>query len=180
MTLTKRTDASDIERRSAARLPSIRSATISLESECAVFDVSEHGARILLRGPMTFPETFKIRIGSGPAKTCRITWRKNDEIGVAFIDEAGDDAGFGSTPTKDSRRRKREKIFDKAVIVYNDGFCTMDCEVIDYSEDGAKLKPLNPRDCPIYFQLRIKHGPTRNCMVLRRSGRDVGVRFLPD
>jgi len=179
MTLTKRTNVSNIGRRSSARLPTIRSAVISLESECAVFDVSEHGARILLRDPMTFPETFKLSIDSGPPRVCRIAWRKNNELGVEFLDSHGP-AGTSRARTGESRRGNREKIFDKAIIVYNDGFCTMDCQVIDYSEDGAKLKALNPRDCPTYFQLRIKHGPTRNCMVLRRNGYEIGVRFLPD
>ena len=179
MTLTKRTNVSNVERRSSARLPTIRSAVISLESECAVFDVSERGARILLRGPMTFPETFKLSINSGPARVCRITWRKNNELGVEFLDSHGH-AGTGHAQAGEARRSKREKLFDKAVIVYNDGFCTMDCQVVDYSEEGARLKPLNPRDCPVYFQLRIKHGPTRNCMALRRHGSEVGVRFLPD
>jgi hypothetical protein len=179
MSLTKHTSLTDVERRRAQRHPTIRSAVMSLESDCAVFDLSERGARILLRGPMTLPETFKLSIDAGPPINCRVTWRKNNEIGVEFIGLHDDD---GSEPEKeeDARHLKREKIFDKAVIVYNDGFCTMDCQVIDYSEEGAKLKPLNPHDCPTYFELRIKHGPTRNCMVLRRYGHEVGVRFLPD
>ena len=179
MSLTKRKTALEVERRRAVRRPTIRSAVISIESECAIFDISEHGAKIFLRGSMILPETFKLSIDSGPTRTCRITWQKNNELGVEFVN-SDSDTGVESERVGESRRGKREKIFDKAIIVYNDGFCTMDCQVLDYSEDGAKLKALNPRDCPTYFQLRIKHGPTRNCMVLRRNGYDIGVRFLPD
>jgi hypothetical protein len=179
MSLTKQTSLTDAERRSTRRHPTIRSAVMSFESDCAVFDLSERGARILLRGPMTLPETFKLSIDAGPPINCRVTWRKSNEIGVEFIG-LHDNEDDTAEEEEDARRATREKIFDRAVIVYNDGFCTMDCQVIDYSEIGARLKPLNPHDCPNHFQLRIAHGPTRNCVVLRRFGHEVGVRFLPD
>jgi len=179
MSLTRPKTVPETERRRGSRQATIKRAVISLETECAVFDVSDKGARLLLRGPMTLPETFKLSIGAGSFKTCRITWRKGNEFGVMFVDS--DDAPKpAANPGSEKRRSKREAIFDKAMIVYNDGFCTMDCDVVDYSVDGAKLKPLRGRDCPVYFQLRVKHGPTRNCMVVRRDGGKIAVRFLPD
>ncbi len=180
MSLIKRKVASETDRRNGSRQATIKRAVISLETECAVFDLSDKGARLLLRGPMTLPESFKLSIGAGPAKICRVCWRKGNEVGVEFAEVIEEPAPPPSPAGADKRRAKREAIFDKGMIVYNDGFCTMDCAVIDYSVDGAKLKPLRARDCPVYFQLRIKHGPTRSCMVVRRSGAELAVRFLPD
>jgi len=157
--------------------PPISRGVIRFESECAVKDVTESGATILLPAPDEFPETFRLQIDSGQERTCRIAWRKDSEIGVEFIKPSLAKKHFKET---DIRRSMRESIFEKGIVVYNDGFCTMDCEVRDYSNEGARIRPLNPRDCPVYFQLRIKHGPTRNCMVLHRTGRDFGVRFLPE
>ena len=176
MATTKQRPSTAPDRRKAPRQLAINHGVITLQADCAVFDVTPQGAKILLHGGVNVPENFRLSVDSGPSRSCRTVWRKGNEVGVEFDDLEG----TGTPATGDARRSKREKIFDKAMIVYNDGFCTMDCEVLDYSEDGAKLKPLNPRDCPIYFQLRVKHGPTRNCMVLRRTGREFGVRFLPD
>jgi hypothetical protein len=173
MAQSKRKASESPDRRAQSRQLTIRHGVITMETECAVFNVSASGAKLLLNGPMNFPDTFKLAVNSGPAKTCRIAWRKGNEYGVEFVEP-------NTAPGNDVRHSAREKIFDRAMIVYNDAFCSMDCEVLDYSPEGARLKPLNPRDCPVYFQLRIKHGPTHNCMVVRRQGRDFGVRFLPD
>jgi hypothetical protein len=175
MAAAKRSVERPVEHRGEPRQLAIKHGVITVDTDCAVFDVSPKGAKLLLHTPVNFPDTFKMAIDGGAARTCRVAWRKGNEYGVEFVDPVKTDQ-----PVKEARRSKREHVFDKAMIVYNDGFCTMDCQVLDYSPEGAKLKPLNPRDCPVYFQLRIKHGPTKNCMVLRRTGRDFGVRFLPD
>lgn len=160
--------------KSEALKSSIKRGVVTLTTDCAVFDVTATGAKLLLHGPMNFPETFQLAIDAEPARTCRVTWRKGSEFGVEFIEATG-----AKDQVYDVRRTKREKLFGKGMIVYNDAFCTMDCDVVDYSAEGARLKPLNPRDCPAHFQLRIKQGPTHNCKVVRRSGAEIGVRFLP-
>jgi hypothetical protein len=175
MATAKRSVQKPAEQRAEPRQLAIRHGVVTVDTDCAVFDISAKGAKLLLHGPVTFPEIFKLSIDSGAARTCRVAWRKGNEYGIEFVDPAA-----AARPAHEARRSKREQIFDKAMIVYNDAFCTMDCQVIDYSPDGARLRPLNPKDCPVYFELRIKQGPTRNCMVLRRSGREIGVRFLPD
>lgn len=175
-TSIRRQTQAPAERRTSERRLAIKRGTLSIETECAVLDESKDGAKLMLRSQMALPEVFKLAIGSGPSRLCRVAWRQNNEYGVEFLS----DKAIRQELKQDSRRSPRESIFDSAMLVYNDGFCTMDCKVLDYSPEGARLQPLRPRDCPIYFQIRIKHGPTRNCMVLRRTGREIAVRFLPD
>ena len=175
-TSIKRQATEPVERRNSERRLSIKRGVIAFEAECAVLDESKQGAKLLLRSKVDLPEEFTIAVGGGGSRPCRVAWRNNQEYGIEFLDTKT----VRKEMKQDARHAPREKIFDKAMIVYNDGFCTMDCKVVDYSPEGARLQPLRPSDCPIYFQIRIKHGPTRNCMVLRRTGRELGVRFLPD
>ena len=76
------------------------------------------------------------------------------------------------------RRLPREKILKSGVIVYGRERKTMDCMLINYSEEGAKLRPLDALDLPAHFELRIGRNAVYFCEFLRRTGCDIAVRFV--
>lgn len=58
---------------------------------CQVIDLSEGGARLLLKTAFNVPETFTLVL-SRHARTrreCRIKWKNDLEFGVEFIDGTG-------------------------------------------------------------------------------------------
>lgn len=81
------------------------------------------------------------------------------------------------TEHAERRASKRAKSIKTGQIVYRNGYCVMDCLILDIAEAGAKLRPSDPVSCPPSFTLRIDTGVGYQCDVVRRSGRDIGVRF---
>jgi hypothetical protein len=56
------------------------------EVACTVRSISETGAGLVLNSPLWFPESFTLVIGSdGFRKPCRAIWRKENRVGVSFI-----------------------------------------------------------------------------------------------
>lgn len=87
----------------------------------------------------------------------------------------------GYTPTRapaDRRRTGRTRVLKGALIVYRGGHCTMDCQILDYSEGGALVKPSDIIFCPDEFVLKPNVGPSRDCEVVWRKNGMIGVRFL--
>ena len=55
---------------------------------CLVRDLSEKGARIIFSDTVALPDAFELYIPQrDQTLKARVTWRKNDEIGLAFIAE---------------------------------------------------------------------------------------------
>ena len=78
----------------------------------------------------------------------------------------------------DKRGFPRKKTLRVGTISYRNDSCTMDCTILDLSDDGAKLKPLDSVNLPESFRLRIAHGPIYDCKVVRRARDEVGVVFV--
>jgi hypothetical protein len=76
------------------------------------------------------------------------------------------------------RRLPREKILKSGVIVYGRDRQTMDCMLVNYSEEGAKIRPLDPLVLPQHFELLLGRSAVYFCEFLRRTGCDVAVRFV--
>jgi hypothetical protein len=56
--------------------------------ECAVRDLSEHGARLRLSGSIDAPDTFELFVElDGIWVDCEVVWRSVGEIGVVFTSE---------------------------------------------------------------------------------------------
>jgi hypothetical protein len=53
---------------------------------CAVRDLSESGARLLVDGSIDAPDTFELIIDiDGLEADCRVVWRRGKEVGVVFV-----------------------------------------------------------------------------------------------
>jgi hypothetical protein len=64
------------------------------------------------------------------------------------------------------------------MIVFNDGHCTLGCQILDISDTGAKVRPSDIFLCPGEFVLQPKIGTARACEVVWRKNDKVGVRYI--
>jgi hypothetical protein len=84
------------ERRAAARHRSVMVGRIyydkrSLAADCVVRDVSDGGARLELSENVVIPDVIELYIPKKEAThQARVRWRRNNEVGVAYIDSESD------------------------------------------------------------------------------------------
>lgn len=63
-------------------------------------------------------------------------------------------------------------------IFFNGGRSTIDCQIRNISETGAKLSVESTIDVPDRFDIKFDQGgEVRSCQVAWRSLTDIGVRF---
>jgi hypothetical protein len=76
------------------------------------------------------------------------------------------------------RGGQRRRVLKNALIVFNNGYCTMGCQILDMSNTGAKLMPVDIFLCPKEFILKPQIGESVHCEVMWRRGTKIGVRYL--
>ena len=55
---------------------------------CMICDVSQQGARIAVVRQNDIPDEFRLMLGGGGAhRHCRVVWRTEQQVGVAFLTE---------------------------------------------------------------------------------------------
>ena len=52
--------------------------------DCTVLNLSDMGACLKVESPIGIPDTFDLVLDNAPVRSCRVTWRKATQIGVAF------------------------------------------------------------------------------------------------
>ena len=80
--------------------------------------------------------------------------------------------------TSDRRIQRRQRVLKKALIVFNHGHTTIGCQVLDLSDLGGKLMPVDVVSCPREFTLRLPTGDSHLCEVKWRKGTVLGVQFV--
>jgi hypothetical protein len=81
----------------------------------------------------------------------------------------------------DRRGGRRQRVLKKGLILFNDGRASIGCQILDVSDVGAKLMPLDVFSCPSEFVLKLQADEVRQCEVMWRKSDRIGVRFLlPD
>jgi hypothetical protein len=97
-------------------------------------------------------------------------------------DDAPTDAARSGLETardaKDRRAAPRIRMLQKGNILYLHSGSAVECIVLDRSETGARLRPIDVLSCPNRFRLRTMDSVVRLCEVVWRDGRKIGVRFL--
>src|SRR5438132_9520625 len=83
-----------------------------------------------------------------------------------------------SEATPERRKARRSRALKHGSIVFNDGRCSMSCQIVEVSDTGAKLIPNDPFNCPSEFVLMPLVGEPHQCEVRWRRGTKVGVRYL--
>ena len=93
---------------------------------------------------------------------------------------AADDTGEAKPGAPGDERRDGERVavVKAGQISYRAGTCTMDCVILNLSDQGAALQPEAANRLPETFRLNIHHGPSRHCQVRWRYRNKIGVRFL--
>jgi hypothetical protein len=81
------------------------------------------------------------------------------------------------------RRRSARKLLNSALparIVSVDGTQQFRCEILDISDGGARLLVSLVDEIPATFflALTLNGSAHRSCEVVRRDGKDIGVRFV--
>ena len=55
------------------------------EIDCAILDLSDSGARILLPAGTDLPDSFDLSVDpDGQVKCCRVVWKAGTSVGVTF------------------------------------------------------------------------------------------------
>ena len=83
-----------------------------------------------------------------------------------------------ASESDDKRGSSRMKTLKSGTIVYQNDSCTMNCMILDLSDRGAKLRPIDVTILPETFRLMIAHSSTYSCEVVRRTRDQVAVRFV--
>lgn len=83
---------------------------------------------------------------------------------------------------RQKRKELRRHLEYRAHIDFGDGSPVRACVLADVSETGARLKLHVPGATPRQFMLLLAGAGNvrRHCDVVWASGRQLGVRFLPD
>ena len=89
-----------------------------------------------------------------------------------------DTADALATAAAERRRSPRRRSLLSAQIIFRNGNCSMSCHILDISETGASLRPLELALCPNKFVLRPRFDPPVLCEVIWRKGDVLGVRFV--
>ena len=76
------------------------------------------------------------------------------------------------------RQAIRRKASGPASMSIHNGSSSIDCDVLDWSDYGARLRPLNVATCPEKFTLITKDGGRFDCLVVWRHDERIGVKFL--
>jgi hypothetical protein len=81
------------ERRNSARTRALKGARIvygngALTRDCAVRNLSESGAKLVMPSTAGIPDRFELFFEDGARKTCVVRWRKLADMGIEFIGEA--------------------------------------------------------------------------------------------
>ena len=81
----------DAEERSAPRHRVLKGGQIRFGQsaiDCVIRDLSATGARIKINSPLWYPDAFTLVLtADGTARKCRVVWRGDREIGLAFEDD---------------------------------------------------------------------------------------------
>src|SRR5665213_2658728 len=75
------------------------------------------------------------------------------------------------------RTGQRRRVLKGAKIIFRGGFSTINCVVRDHSETGARLQVDTIVGIPDSFRLQILDAPPRDCRVVWRSARELGITF---
>lgn len=88
--MTAPDDSQQNDDRSTARRKTLRSGIVVYNHrmstmECAIFDLSESGARLRLTDTSVLPDEFELQVLYGDTYKCKVVHKTRDRIGVRFV-----------------------------------------------------------------------------------------------
>jgi hypothetical protein len=115
------------------------------------------------------PSIFRSPRKAGKLHASEASTNVSGAVGSAFA------AGAGNS---DRRCGDRRQVLKSAMIVFNDGHCTLGCRILNVSDTGALVMPSDLFLCPDEFVLKPKVGSPRDCEIVWRKNDRVGVRYI--
>jgi len=76
------------------------------------------------------------------------------------------------------RGSPRRRTLLGAQIIFRGGICSMSGQILNISDTGALVRPVEMGLCPDKFLLRPRFDSPRQCEVVWRNDEVVGVRFV--
>jgi len=74
---------------------------------------------------------------------------------------------------------ERSKQLKKVQVIFNNGICTIDAVLRNVSEEGARIEVDSPHEIPDKFLLKFTSDyKTRQCLIVWRDGKSIGLRFV--
>jgi hypothetical protein len=58
--------------------------SLGISVDCAVRDISNAGAGLIMTSPIAISDSFELALYDGIIKPCRVVWRTASRIGVSF------------------------------------------------------------------------------------------------
>jgi len=83
-----------------------------------------------------------------------------------------------NVPPPENPRAPRRRVLKRARIVFQQGHCSIGCQILNVSDTGALILPADIFLCPKEFVLKPDIGDARNCEVVWRKGTQVAVRYI--
>lgn len=83
-----------------------------------------------------------------------------------------------ATPPKQDKRRTPRLDIDRTVQALIGG-TTIACKLSDVSKSGARLSLNSAKSLPDEFELLLNDDIHKWCRVVRRSEKQVGIKFIP-
>lgn len=88
--MTRRNEHEESDGRANQRKKTLRSGTVVFNHrmstmECAIFDLSDAGARLRLADTSVLPDEFELQVLYGDTYKCKVIHKTRDQIGVRFV-----------------------------------------------------------------------------------------------
>jgi hypothetical protein len=81
------------------------------------------------------------------------------------------------TTVTDRRHARRHRSLLGAQIIFRNGNCVVGGQILNVSDAGALVKPVDLASCPEKFVLKTRFESPRECEVIWRKGETLGVRY---
>ena len=81
-------------------------------------------------------------------------------------------------PAAERRTAPRRRALLGAQIIFRNGNCAMNGQILNFSDTGALVRPADLTLCPEKFSLKPRFEDARPCQVRWRKGDVIGVRYL--
>ena len=78
----------------------------------------------------------------------------------------------------DRRKARRQRSLLGTQIIFRNGNCVIGGQILNFSDDGALVRPADVFQCPDKFALKPRYDPPRDCEVMWRKGDRLGIRYV--
>jgi hypothetical protein len=140
------------EQRSEARVVSVfRLAKLAgaVEELCLIRNISAHGVKLEVFSPKAVGDRVAVDFGDGRPHPAEVRWVRNDCIGLVFAETINVADTLASVPAPGDRRARRLRLPLELAAGLSLNRERSDCQLIDISQGGAKIRvqaPLAPGD----------------------------------